>query len=414
MARVLILGLYYPPANFSASRRLAGWSKYLPAFGHAPVVLTRYYDPDERNTGDFYTSSRPTRTLKERWLESDNVVYTQFKQSVWSKLPLPGKLVGLGHFAWPDPDHSGWLAQCLSYLKQTDFKPDIIIASSSPPGVFRVARKLSKRLRVPWIADFRDLWLHDLDNGFSSRLKLAFQRRHLQSAAGITVVTDGTIKSMREQMAPIEKPIRAIYNGADPVDSVSPHDKDREALDAFERIKSDYSMVLTYPGTLYPEQQVEKYLNAIALVNQSGAASCAVVLLGKHEPVDYMHWPFVKVLGLVSHQTSLYLQRQSTALFYPTWPANYSVFSGKIFELMVSGRPVLVGFTPSPDLEALCQHSATVAMMKSPDELIRVLQELPRIGENSVFDIPAIATKKYWAGELARFVDEILNQASSR
>lgn len=413
MARVLILGLYYPPANFSASRRLAGWCKYLPAFGHAPVVLTRYYDPDERNTGDFYASSRPTRTLKDRWLESDNVVYTQFKQSGWSKLPLPGKLVGFGHFAWPDPDHSGWLAQCLSYLKQTDFKPDIIIASYSPPGVFRVARKLSERLGVPWIADFRDLWLHDLDNGFSSRLKLAFQRRHLRSAAGITVVTDGTIKSMREQLAPIEKPIRAIYNGADPVESVSPDDKDREALDAFERIKTDYSIVLTYPGTLYPEQQVEKYLNAIALVNQSGAASCAVVLLGKHEPADYMQWPFVKVLGLVSHQTSLYLQRESTALFYPTWPANYSVFSGKIFELMVSGRPVLVGFTPSPDLEALCQHSATVSMMKSSDELIRVLQALPRSGENSVVDIPAIATKKYWAGELARFVDEILNQAGS-
>src|ERR1043165_4505003 len=63
MRRVLILGLYYPPANFMAGRRLEGWAKHLPAFGYEPLVLTRFYHRLERHTHDFYAAGRPTRTL---------------------------------------------------------------------------------------------------------------------------------------------------------------------------------------------------------------------------------------------------------------------------------------------------------------------------------------------------------------
>jgi hypothetical protein len=408
MRRVLILGLYYPPANFSASRRLEGWARHLPSFGYEPLVLTRYYDPAERNSGDFYASSRPTRTLQEPWIESNHVVYTRFVQSKWSTLPLPGKFRGLGHFVWPDPDHSGWLRQCSAYLENASFQPDLIIASCSPPGVFRVARKLSERLGVPWIADFRDLWLQYLNDDFPSRVKLFLQRRHLQSAAGITVVTDGMVESAQKQLDPLKKPIRAIYNGADPTGQVAPDEKDGEAVAEFEGIQSRYSMVLTYPGTLYPEQHIERHLDAIANFNESGRGTCAVVLVGGHDPVAYKQWPFVKVLGRVSHQTSLFLQSKSSALFYPTWPATDSVYSGKIFELLVSGLPVLVGFTPSPDLESLCRNFQTVSVIKSPKELLDRLSQLPGTSVDPAIAVNEIATKRYWAGELARFFDEIL------
>ena len=168
-------------------------------------------------------------------------------------------------------------------------------------------------------------------------------------------------------------------------------------------------MVLTHPGTLYPEQQVEKFLDAVARFNESGREKCAVVLLGRHDPATYEKWPFVKVLGFVSHATSLFLQRNSTALFYPTWPATQSVYSGKIFELVVSGRPVLVGFTPSSDFESLCRQFGTVRLLKSPDEIIGALHELQSTeleGRGQV--IPPIATKKYWAEQLAGLFDDVL------
>jgi hypothetical protein len=71
---------------------------------------------------------------------------------------------------------------------------------------------------------------------------------------------------------------------------------------------------------------------------------------------------------------------------------------------------VLVGFTPAPDLESLCRKFKTAHVIKSPEELIAVLDQLPSINVDSTTDVtPAIATKKYWAGELARFLDEILD-----
>jgi hypothetical protein len=411
MKRVLILGLYFPPANFSAARRLEGWSKHLSAFGYEPLVLTRYYDPEERNTGDFYASTRPTLTLHERWIETEQAVYTNFTQSSWGKIPLPGKVRGLGHFIWPDPDHSGWFRQCYDYLKTSKFKPDIIIGSHSPVGVFRVARKLAERLDVPWVADFRDLWLQSLNGDLSSKLKLSLQRRHLRTAGGITVTNEGTVEQMRQQLAPLEKPIRAIYTGAELPGEVLPDDDDRETLEEFERIKAAYSIVLTYPGTLYSEQRVERFLNTIADFNESGRGPCAVVLYGKHDPALYQQWPFVKVLGQVGHNTSLFLQRNSTALFYSTWPASAPFFAGKIFELIASGRPVLVGFTPSPDLESFCLKVKSVSVIKQPEELMAVLNKLPQMSmDASEWVVPPIATKKYWAGELARFLDEVLAQ----
>jgi hypothetical protein len=415
MRHVLIVGLYYPPANFSAARRLAGWARHLPSFGYEPLVITRYYDPEERNTGDFYASSRPTRTLNEPWIESDHVVHTKFVSSAWKELPLPGKIRGLGHFAWPDPDHSHWLKQCLSYFENSNFTPDLIIGSFSPAGVFRVTRKLAERFQVPWIADFRDLWLHHLDDGVSSRLKLSLQRRHLRSAAGVTVVTDGMVESIREQLAPLQKPVRAIYNGADPVDDVRPDPNDGAVVAEFEKLRTTHSLILSYTGTLYAEQLVERFFEPIREFNDSGRGSCAVVLCGRHDPDTYKRWPFVKLLGTVGHSTSLFFQKQSSALFYPTWPATDSVYSGKIFELLVSGRPLLVGFTPSADLESLCRQFPNVVLVNSFEELIASLAELQaHKGDAATSEPPVVATKKYWAGQLAAFFDEILADRSNQ
>jgi glycosyltransferase involved in cell wall biosynthesis len=413
--RVLILGLYYPPANFMAGRRLEGWARHLPFFGYEPLVLTRYYDPDERNNQDFYASSRPTQTLKVDWVEADGVIYTNFTPSVWSKLPLPGKVRGLAHFLWPDPDHSCWLRQCSDYLKTTGVRPDLIIASYSPAGVLRVARELSESLGVPWVADFRDLWVQNNGDGnLLTRFKLSLQRQHLRSASGITVVTDGMGKSIREQLRPLVKDVRVIYNGAEPVNDVSPDPKDSEALKVFSEVQTQYPIVLTYTGTLYPEQHVERFLNVVREFNEKGGGPCAVLLCGRHDPGQYVEWAFVKTLGVVSHATSLFLQSKSAALFYPTWPASQSIFSGKIFELALSGQPVLVGFTPSPDLEALCRKFQTVSLMKDEGDLIKALGQLPCTEAELAVETPIIATKKYWAGELARFFDEILHRANKR
>ena len=413
MRRVLILGLYYPPANFMAGRRLEGWARHLPAFGYEPLVLTRFYDPEERHTHDFHAAGRPTRTLREPWAEEGRAVYTRFDPGLWSRVPVPGKVRGLVHYAWPDPDHSVWLRWCREYLERAKFRPDLIVGSYSPPGVLRVARKLSEWLGVPWVADFRDLWLDETDNSLDSRLKCFLQRRHLRTAAGITVVSDAMVDELRRQLAPLEKPIRLVYNGAEPPDGAQPDAADRSALEVFESLRRD-RVVLTYAGMLYPEQETGPFLDAVAEFNRrvdesgEGGQTCAVALCGRHEPESYSRWPFVRVLGPVGHSTAMYMLTRSTALFYPTWPGRYTGFSGKFFEQVVSGRPVLIAFRPSPDLEEFARRFDSVTVAHEPEELIGALERVRREGGDAGA-VPEVATKKYWAGELAKFLDEILD-----
>lgn len=415
MPRVLILGVYYPPANFIAGRRLEGWARHLPSFGHEPLVLTRYYDPEERNSHDFYASSRTARTLKGAWVEADGVVYTNFTQSLWERLPVPGPARGFAHFAWPDPDHAGWFRRCYDYLKSSGFRPDLIIGSHGPPGVLRVARKLSERLGAPWVADFRDLWIEQFDHTLDTRLKYFFQRGHLGSASGITVVCEALADALRRQLAPLEKPVRVIYNGAEPAGAECPDEEaDAAALEAFRGLRREGKVILSYMGTLYPAQETAPFLDAVGEFNRARGGRCAVVLCGRHDPADYARWPFVRVLGPVAYGTALYLQRQSAALFYPTWPGRYSGFSGKIFEQVLSGRPVLIGFNPPADLEKFCGRLPSVVLVREPEGLARELAALSGAGDARREPAPApeVATKRYWAGELARFIDEILGRRS--
>jgi glycosyltransferase involved in cell wall biosynthesis len=415
MARVLVLGVYYPPANFIAGRRLEGWARHLPSFGHEPRVLTRYYDPEERNGHDFYASSRTARTLGEPWVEEGRAVYTGFRQSLWERLPVPGPARGFAHFAWPDPYHSVWLGRCRSYLRASDFRPDVVIGSSGPPGVLRVARKIAEDLGVPWIADFRDLWIEQFDRTADTRLKYFFQRRHLRGAAGVTVVCEAIADELRRQLAPLEKPIRVIYNGAEPAPAPRPAPEDAAAVALFHGLRREGRRVLTYMGTLYPAQEVRAFLDAVAEFNRAEGerGGCAVVLGGRHDPAEYARWPFVRVVGRVAHETALFMQRESAALFYPTWPGRYSGFSGKIFEQALTGRPVLVGFNPSHDLVALAGRLPPVVIVREREQLIGELGRLPpapgEAGDGGT-QAPEFATKKYWAGELARFIEEVLGR----
>jgi hypothetical protein len=220
------------------------------------------------------------------------------------------------------------------------------------------------------------------------------------------------VAALKQQLSPLDKPIRLIYNGAEPFENVQPEEDDLEAVAAFRQVLSRKEIVLTYTGTLYPPQQIELFLDTVAQFNERSGQSCAVVLCGRHEKERFARWPFVHVLGPVGHRTALFFQRESAAGFYPTWwPQKYTGFTGKIFEMILSGRPALVCFTPPPDLEALGRRFQSISVMKEPGELIKALEGLPRSQEEMAQDnTRVLATKKHAAGELAQFLDEILDQ----
>jgi colanic acid biosynthesis glycosyl transferase WcaI len=75
-------------------------------------------------------------------------------------------------------------------------RPDVILASSPPLPVAVVGAVLSKRFRVPWVMDVRDLWpevgeaLGELSYGPALRIASWLERSLYRNATAITTVTE--------------------------------------------------------------------------------------------------------------------------------------------------------------------------------------------------------------------------------
>jgi hypothetical protein len=73
---------------------------------------------------------------------------------------------------------------------------DLIVATSPPDVIFLVARRLSQRTGVPWVADFRDLWFPDMllyRSRAAAALAGPFNRWLVKNAAVLVTFSGGLL-----------------------------------------------------------------------------------------------------------------------------------------------------------------------------------------------------------------------------
>ena len=154
--------------------------KYLPELGWKPIILTvkngEYPTLDESLMSEvnneceiFKTKSWEPNRLYKKFLKKD------------PNAPLPIAAVAKSDGSWKQklsrwirlnlfiPDAKiGWKYYAVKEGKKIidKYKPDLILSSSPPPTVHLIAQKLSKKYKIPWIADFRDPWtnIYHYDN----------------------------------------------------------------------------------------------------------------------------------------------------------------------------------------------------------------------------------------------------------
>ena len=119
------------------------------------------------------------------------------------------------------PDrYIGWLPWAIAGAKRTcrDWKPDLIYVTGPPFTAFLAGHHLSRKLGVPWIAEFRDRWADDpYFEAPDWRMALLdrMERRVAGSASGIVTVSEPWSAFYRAKYG---KPVATIYNGYDPQD----------------------------------------------------------------------------------------------------------------------------------------------------------------------------------------------------
>ena len=362
MKRVLIITYYWPPSGGSGVQRWLKMSKYLPENGWQPFIYTadgaEYPVEDLSLEKDVASEAEIIRRpivepysfyKKFLGIKKDEKIKAGFinegkTKSAWKEnisIWLRGNLFIPDARCW-------WIKPSVRYLKKYLQKNpvDAIISTGPPHSMHLIAKELHKKFNIPWIADFRDPWT-DID--FFSELKLtkrSLKKHHrlqyqvLTEANKVVTVGWDWAKGLESHGA---KDVAVITNG---------YDFNIEEL----KTKSDLSQSFTmsHVGIVGAARNATKFWEALGELikdeNQSefsnllkirliGQVDNSVLLSIKENSLEN----HVEIIPYIPHEKVIIEQSSSQVLllFVNNSPNAKGILTGKIFEYMASGRPIL-------------------------------------------------------------------------
>jgi glycosyltransferase involved in cell wall biosynthesis len=327
--RVLVLAYYFPPVGGAGVQRTLKFVKYLPAFGwDATVVSTRSRAYGARDPSLLEEVPASTRVVRTAALPLARYVGYALHRL---------RLMRLRAFVlWPDGG-LGWMpfAFVAAIRAARRDRPDVLFSTSSPYGSHLVALLVARLTGVPWVADFRDEWAANPHLVGQPRLLAVLSERAeraiAERATGIVVAADYfTIAGAKaSDLRRVE-----IVNGVD----------EEDLADASEG-PPPQRFVLAHVGSLYDLRDPTPALRALANLVAQGRIppeKLEVRLVGNvwipgfAPPAGVS----VTVTGYVDHARAVAEMASATALLLYV-PHGDRAPSGKLFEYLGSGRPVL-------------------------------------------------------------------------
>jgi Glycosyltransferase Family 4 len=386
MKKVLIITYYWPPAGGPGVQRWLKFVKYLPDFGIQPIVYIpenpTYPLVDQNLLSEV---SDKAIILKNKIIEpyawasmfsknstkkiSSGIIPNQKKQSFVQKMMLWIR----GNLFIPDA-RVLWVKPSVKYLSKyiQENQIETIITTGPPHSLHLIGLALKKELNVKWIADFRDPWT---TIGYHKALKLtissAKKHKKLESQvmnfADELLVTSPTTK--REFEAITTQPIHVITNGYD-VEKVS-----KQPLDE--------KFTLAHIGSFLSDrnpQMLWKVLKELIAENDVFASKFQLKLIGAtsqevlNSIAEFDLGYYVNNLGYVSHQEAVKHQRKSQVLLLIEIDSEEtkSIIPGKVFEYIISERPIIaIGPKDSDFAEIITSTNTGSFFMYSDKERLK-------------------------------------------
>jgi glycosyltransferase involved in cell wall biosynthesis len=390
--KVLIIAYHFPPLGGGGVYRTLKFAKYLPLFGWEPIILT-VSNPDhpiwdhsllkeipsdiqvfrapalefsrwEKKFSNLF--KRVTKLKKEAKENEFNLVEDTNLSEPKLKNLLKRIYVFLTSWLKIPDDKVGWvpfaLLEGLSLIKSK--KVDLIYVTSPPHSSQLLGLLLSKLSGKPWVVDFRDEWVEykQIIGGYSSS-RLKFERKLVNkiftNASFIIAITEFQ-KQTHQKNYPQAKRIEVIYNGYDAQDMNKARQREDKWLDGkFHICHCGYF----YPNTAFPFFEVLKdFFNE----NPDLKGKIQVDLVGYLEK-EYEDWiiqnqlgEIIKSWGYREHESAINFLLKSHLLLHligangDFWKG---VVTGKLFEYLASGKPILSLAPPNGEVEMIINQA---------------------------------------------------------
>lgn len=353
--RVLVLAYYFPPVGGAGVQRTLKFVKYLASLGwDATVVSTRskaYAARDASLVEEVPHSTHVTRSAALPLARYVGIALYHLR------------LMRLRAFVlWPDGG-LGWMpfAFIAAMRAARRDRPDVLFSTSSPYGSHLVALLVARLTGLPWVADFRDEWASNpyltdqprLLAGLSERAELAITSH----ATRVVVAADYFNLAGLTDADPRRV---EIVNGVDDAD-LPPH-PEAPSSDRF---------VLSHVGSIYEIRDPTPALRALARLVADGVlpGDCVEVRLVGNLWIPGFTPPSgitVSTTGYVEHALAIEEMASATALLLYV-PGGDLAPSGKLFEYLASGRPLLC-LAPRENLASRLVEEWNAGIVADPDD----------------------------------------------
>jgi glycosyltransferase involved in cell wall biosynthesis len=408
MPRVLYLCFFFPPSRGSGVFRGRATANHLAHAGWDVTVITAprsFFSHNldgavdesleatvddrvrvERTKMNAYRWERDVRRFS--WLRGNFPLLANKMYQAWLKLVFPEPYLG-----WAP----GVLRRAVRLHLRRRF--DVIVATGNPFVSFAIARALGKVLNIPYVMDYRDAWTFDQFTGklvFPEGSKaMKWERRVLRDAAGVVVVNDGMREWYDARYPFIGDRMLVVRNGWDP---------DTLADVPFRAPNPDAPLRFAYMGTVTRHMPLDVLFEGWRRARVHPLLAGAELHMYGH--LGFFPYTVAQIKNRLDRESSFGVRysgaftkvdasetygRQDVLVFCAG--GSKYVTSGKVFEYMASGKPIVSVHQPGFGAE-------------------EVLRGYPLWFSGSKLDPDTVAQSMIAAAKAARDVDAATHRAA--
>ncbi len=359
LKKVLIIAYYWPPTGGGGVYRWVKFVKYLREYGWEPIVYTplnpeaairdesllknipeditviKRKITEPYNLYKFFTGKKKDHTIDNFVEKKKSGNSFKDKLSIWIR----------GNLFIPDA-RCMWIKPSSRFLKKWLKKNpvDVIVSTGTPHSMHMIALKVSKKLNIPWLADFRDPWTK-ID--FYQQLMLSkcanrkhhrLERKVLKSANRVVTVSNNWGQLMKDLGA---KNVSVINNGYDEDDF------------QFLPVETDSDFSVTHVGVLNKDRNPVELWQVFSNLCEESLEFREKLKLRFLGSVDYTIRDNLEKFSLIEnaeflsyvpHDEALKISAKSAILLL-LLNNTHDVMGripGKLYEYLASQRPILL------------------------------------------------------------------------
>jgi glycosyltransferase involved in cell wall biosynthesis len=403
--KLLLVTYHFPPSAASGSFRLLGFARHLPKFGWDPVVVAPprgLFEPVDEELG--------------RQVPPETVAYS---------VPHPRGLFARALRRLGLARDALWLPRALRACARAvrTHRPAAVLTSGPPHFVHLLGRALKRIYGLPWLADFRDLWVASTpraqNRSLFARWEALCERGVMRDADVLIANAPRATRGLRNAFPKYADKTVTLTNGYDP-----------EAFPAPTRGASDGPLTLLHAGELYSGRNPLPLLDGLAALRRGQPLGRPVrlVFLGEVNVYGETLGEEARRRGLeglvtiepqVGYGEAIQRMARADLLLLLDAPGRKQGVPAKLYEYLGARRPVLALAEPDGDTAWALRESGVLHRTALPNDpaaterALRELTEAVREGAPVSAERPVRAfTRASLAGELAGLLETCLAPAA--